>query len=499
MLRVAVASLMYESNSFAPGTTGIEKFRDTAFAEGAAVLTIGEGLDSIAGAAGAAAELGLELVPTTLAIGIGGPVIAAGTYSILEQRLLDGLTAAGSLDGIYLQLHGAMVCEDEADAEGALLRSVRARFELPIAVSLDLHAHVTAAMLEATPLIAGFHTLPHVDMQETGARAIRMLAATLQGATPVVAWCKIPMLTSAEGQDTNVPPVNALMDLVHEAAATPGVLDASLFMAQPWLDVEEHGWTVTVVADRDTQLAANLAERIATATWADRRSILAPKSTIAGAIAIAASAAFDQTLGPFVLADGADSVSAGCPGDGPALAAALAGIELPGPALAILTDEPAVRACERAGVGAHLTLQIGATIAPGFHESVAIEVEVKRLAPGRYTSLYPPTPVDLGGVALVQSGDLHLVLTAGRACQLDYELFLSLGLDPRNAHVVAVKSAGGYRAFFEPIARQCIDIESRGPSDSRLDRLPFRKLDRPMFPFVPDLHWDAAASLVIDG
>lgn len=495
-MRVAVASLMYESNSFAPGTTGIETFRSVAFADGAEVLTIGDGLDSIAGAAAEAEELGLELVPTTLAIGIGGPLVAAGTFALLERRVLDGLESAGEFDGIYLQLHGAMVCEDEPDAEGALLRAIRARFGVPIAVSLDLHAHVTARMLAATPLIAGFHTLPHVDMRETGARALRMLAAVLRGATPVAAWCKIPMLTSAEGQDTNVPPVDALFELVRATAAQPGVLDASLFMAQPWLDVTEHGWTALVVADADTAAAASGAERIAAAAWAVRHQVLAPKLSIPDAVARAAAAAFDPALGPFVLADGADSVSAGCPGDGPELAAALALADLPGPAFAILTDEPAVRACERAGVGAKLQLQVGATIAPGFHQPIELEVEVETLSAGRYTSLYPPAPMDLDGVAVVRSGSLHLVLTAGRACQLDYELYLSVGLDPRQAHVVAVKSAGGYRAYFEPIARECIDVESAGPSDSRLERLPFRNLGRPMFPFDPDLEWDAVATVV---
>ncbi len=311
----------------------------------------------------------------------------------------------------------------------------------------------------------------------------------------MVGWCKIPMLTSAEGQDTNVAPVAGIIERIKEVAAAPGILDASIFMAQPWLDVPEHGWTVLVVAEGDPALASREAESIATDAWNARHLVLAPKLPIPDAVALASAAAYDPGLGPFVFADGADSVSAGCPGDGPALAAALAAASLPGPALAILTDEPAVRACERAGVGARLTLEVGATIAPGFHSPVALQVEVEALALGG-------TPRSTRRHRWISAASRSSVQVSSGSCspraapvRLDYELYLNLGLDPRTAHVVAVKSAGGYRAFYEPIARECIDVAAEGPSDSRLDRLPFRNLGRPMFPFEPELEWTAAATV----
>jgi microcystin degradation protein MlrC len=495
--RVAIASLMYESNTFAPGSTGYERFEQVIFGEGPTVLSIGDGLDSIAGAKRVALEHGVELVPTTIASAIGGPIVAAGTYERLKDRLLDGLREVrGTVDGVYLQLHGAMVCEDEPDAEGDLIEGVVELMGVPVSVSLDLHAHVTARMTRATPLIAGFHTLPHVDMPETGERAMRMLLATIDGARPVVAWCKIPMLTSSEGQDTGLQPVRGIMDRVEAIGAAAGMLDASIFMAQPWLDVAEHGWTVLAVADGSAQLASDAAEELARLAWDARDDVLAPKMPIQDAIAIACAVEPDPASGPFVLADGADSVSAGCPGDGAELIAALAASDLNGRAQVIVTDAPAYAVCTAAGVGARVSVDVGGTIAPGFHRAVPIEGVVQAIADGRYTSKYPPGPIDLGGVAVVRVGEhLHVVITAGPACQLDYELYSSVGLDPRDAHIVGTKSAGGYRAYFQPIARECIDIDTTGPSDSRLERLPFTQLDRPTYPFQRDFAWTPEVEL----
>jgi len=238
--RIAIAGLMFEANTFAPGVTGIEAFRSSTWAEGDEVLTVGGGLDSIAGAVAAARVAGAQVVPTTSAGAMSGPTVAAGVYPRLRERLLAGLAPLrGAVDGVYLQLHGAMVAEDEPDVEGDLLSAVAELMGVPVAASFDLHCHFTARMGAATPLIAGYHTLPHVDMVQTGERAMKLLLARLRGADPVIAWRKIPMITPAEGQDTNHPPVSEIMARLREMLDEPGVLDASLFMAQPWLDVPE--------------------------------------------------------------------------------------------------------------------------------------------------------------------------------------------------------------------------------------------------------------------
>lgn len=493
--RIAVAGLAFEANTFAPGTTGLADFEASTFVDGATVLTVGGGLDSVAGAVTTAREAGAEVVPTSLAGAMSGPVVEAGAYAVLRERLLSGLAPLrGQVDGVYLQLHGAMVAEDEPDVEGDLLTAVTTLLDVPVAASFDLHCHFTDRMGTATPLIAGYHTLPHVDMVETGARAMRLLLARLRGARPTLAWRHVPMITSAEGQDTNHPPISEVMARIAEMTTEPGILDATLFMTQPWLDVPGLSWSALVITDGDPALAQARADELATMAWERRERVLAPKAEIVSALQTAADADPSDGLGPFVLGDGADSVSAGATGDGVEVLAVLLDHGPTARAQVIVTDARAAQRCAEAGVGAEVTLRVGGSLAPEFHTPVELTGVVVTLTDGRFQSLYPPAPADVGTTAVVRVGEhLHVVIVSRPAGQLDYQLYLSVGLDPREAHVVLTKSAGGYRAFFEPIARECIDVDTRGPSDSRLERLPFSRADRPLYPFDRDLTWSVSA------
>lgn len=497
--RIAIAGLMFEANTFAPGVTDQTAFETSTFAEGDAVLTVGEGLDSIAGAVAVARAAGVEVVPTTSAGAMSGPTIAAGVYPALRERLLAGLAPLrGLVDGVYLQLHGAMVAEDEPDVEGALLEAVTELMGVPVAASFDLHCHFTARMATATPLVAGYHTLPHVDMVQTGERAMRLLLARIGGAQPVIAWRKIPMITSSEGQDTNHRPISEVMARLREVITEPGVLDASLFMTQPWLDVPELAWSAVVVTDGRQELAQRRADELAQMAWDRRERVLAPKVSVDDALATAAQMQPDPARGPFVLGDGADSVSAGATGDGVEVLAGFLRSQatggLTGRAQVVVTDAAAARRCTQAGVGAEVTLSVGGSLATAFHSPVEITGTVVTVTDGRYQSLYPPAPVDLGGAVVVRVGErVHVVVVQRPASQLDYQLYRRVGLDPRDAHVVVTKSAGGYRAFFEPIARACIDVDTHGPSDSRIERMPFTRVDRPLYPLDADLAWEAGA------
>lgn len=486
--RIALAGIMFETNSFAPGTTSMDAF-SRSFAEGPELLEVGGGIDSIAGAAQVARTVGARLIPTTLATAMSGPTVAAGVYPELKRRLLSGLKPTlGQIDGIYLSLHGAMVTQDCDDVEGDLLQAIRSMVgpDLPIAYSADLHAHFTAKMAGATPLVAGYHTCPHVDIFETGQRAMTLLLAEIGGAHPVLKWRKIRMITSAEGQDNTVAPMSEIMARLADIVAEEGVLDAAVFATQPWLDVPELGWSALVITDGDPDRAQVLADELANMSWDRRHRVLAPKVDVNIALQAVHDAPEDGR--PHIFSDGADSVSAGAAGDGVEILRALVETPPGGPSLVIVTDPAAVSECLRAGVGAQVTVDVGGALTPAFHRSLRVSGTVTTATDGRYQSLYPPNPADVGAcVVLTIDKLIHLVITSRPASQLDYQLYLRMGLDPAKARVVVAKSAGGYRAYYEPIAAQCHDIDTTGPSDSRLERMPFTKIDRPLWPFDAEL------------
>lgn len=483
--RVAVAGITFESNSFAPGLTEIDAFERYLIAEGEAVLHAGLGKDEIAGAAVVAKEYGIELVPVFAADGGCGPTVSDATYFYLKEKLFTALAKTlDSVDGVYLRLHGAMTTETVEDVEGDLIQTLRAMVgpDFPIAVSCDLHAHFTKKMAEGTTLIAGYQTCPHIDIYETGARAMRLMVAALKNSKPpVLSYRKVKLMASAEGHDTTFGPMREVLDRLHEIEKLPGVLDATVYCTQPWLDVEELGWSALVVTDNDPQQGQALADELAQMMWDRRERVLFTKEKINDAI--------DEVRGsepgqrPYILADGSDSTSAGSTGDSNYLLTYLLENPIDELVYMTITDADVASQCFAAKVGGSVSAEIGGTLSPRFFTPVKVTGTVVTLCDGVYQSKYPSKIFNAGATAVLKVGNIYIVITSKPAFMLDYQLYLRVGLDFTTAKVVQVKSAGGYRAYYEPLAFKCIDIATPGPSDSRLPKLPFTKPRRPLWPF----------------
>jgi microcystin degradation protein MlrC len=487
--KVAVAGITFESNSFAPGLTQMDAFERYLLVEGEEVLTAGLGMDEIAGAASVARELGIELVPIFAADGGCGPTVSDTTYRILKEKLFSSLSAVlDSVDGVYLRLHGAMTTESIEDVEGDLIETLRGLVgpDFPIAVSCDFHGHFTNKMAEGTPLIAGYQTCPHIDFFNTGARAMRLMGSALsQSETPILSYRKTKLMASSEGHDTSFGPMREVLDRLHEIEKLPGVLDATVFCTQPWLEVTELGWSALVVTENDPILGQSLADELALMMWDRRERVLFSKEKIEDLIEeINRSEPSDR---PFVLADGSDSPSAGSQGDGNYLLKHLLENPINDTVYMTLTDASAATKCFDAGVGGELTTEIGGTLSPKFFTPALVTGTVVTLCDGIYQSKYPSKIFNAGPTAVLRVGDICIVVTSKPAFMLDYQLYLRVGLDFTTAKAVQVKSAGSYRAYYESLAYKCIDFASPGPSDSRLPKLPFTKPRRPLWPFDRDI------------
>lgn len=487
--KVAVAGITFESNSFSPGLTNMDAFDRYLHVQGAEVLTAGFGKDEIGGAVSVANELGIELVPVFAADGGCGPTVNDETYATLKKELFSKLSEVlDSVDGVYLRLHGAMTTESFEDVEGDLIESLRVIVgpDFPIAVSCDFHAHFTEKMARSTALIAGYQTCPHLDIFETGARAMRLMAAELADTKkPTLNYRKIKLMASSEGHDTSFGPLRAVMDRLHEIEKMPGVLDATIFCTQPWLDVTELGWSALVVTEDDPALGQKLADELAMMMWDRREAVLFRKEKVEDIVAeINAS---ESSAKPFIIADGADSTSAGSQGDSNYLLKYLLKNPINGTVYMTVTDAALAKKCFDVGVGGEITSDVGGTLSPVFFAPIGVSGEVLTLCDGIYQSKYPSKMFNAGPTAVLKVGEILLVVTSKPAFMLDYQLYLRVGLDFTAAKAVQVKSAGAYRAYYGPLAFKCIDMASPGSSDSRLPKLPFTKPRRPLWPFDLDI------------
>ncbi len=499
--RVLVAGMQYEVNSFAAGTGTLEIFRKRRMAEGEEVFATSHG-DEVSGARTVAARRGVELVPVFLTFGGAGPILEDGAYHYMRDRILAGVRReAGRIDGIYLPLHGAMATKGFSDAEGDLISRIREIVgrDMPIVASFDMHANFTAEMERGLDAAVGFKTCPHVDYPETGEAAMEILCKAMAGeAKPIIVHRKVRMMTSAEGHDTTAGPMTEVIALLREVEAKPGVLSATVIAPQPWMDVPELGWSILVVVDGEVAVPIGRceADRIGRHVWGMRERFRSNRIPLDEAFdAVAASADAER---PFVLSDASDAPSAGSFGDSTVvLRHLLSRPPLAGPLLLTLTDPGATRACHAAGVGARLTLAIGAAFQPIYYTPVTVEARVLRLAEGPYASELPPMHLDAGLRAVIEvAGFIQVLLSEKPVITLDLKGYEASGMYPREAKAVIVKSAGQFRGFYSPFAFRIIELETPGPVDSQLPRLPFKQITRPLWPFDPDLAepWQGAGS-----
>lgn len=487
--KVAVTGITFESNSFSPGLTELDAFHRYLMVSGPDVLTAGLGKDEIAGAASVANAEGIILVPVFISDGGCGPTVSDHAYLYLKNRLITELKLVlPKVDGVYLRLHGAMTTESIEDVEGDLIATIRELTgpNFPIAVSCDFHGHFTQKMAAGTSLISGYQTCPHIDFFETGARAMKLMAAALKNdKKPTLAFRKVKMIGPAEGHDTKVGPMREVLDRLHDIEKLPGVLDATVFCTQPWLEVHELGWSAVVVTENNEKLAQQYADELASMMWDRRERVLYTKTELSAGIDKVVKSAPEER--PFIFADGSDSPSAGSTGDSAFLLEYLLKNQIDERVFMSVTDEQAALRCFEAGVGSEISVNIGGTLAPRFFKPVSATGVVVTLCDGSYQSKYPSKIFNAGPTAVLRIGNIHVVITSKPAFMLDYQLYLRVGLDITTAKIVQAKSAGAYRAFYEPLAFACIDFAAPGPSDSRLEIMPFTKPRRPLWPLDRDI------------
>jgi microcystin degradation protein MlrC len=504
-MKLVVAMMQHETNTFAARPTRLADFGQPAGLpvppSGAAAVAAYQDSDlPLAAFLAAAAARGADTVVPVAAYAEPGGVVEDAAFEAIAAPIVEAVRAGA--DAVLLDLHGAMITESHADAEGELLRRLRAVDpDMPIAVALDFHANVTAAMVEAATVITGYRTYPHVDMTETGERAARVLFQMLEGrARPVMVWDRLPLLSATLRQSPEDPPLAGPMRLARAAEAQdPAILAVSIFPGFPFADSPHTGFTAVAVADGDAAAARGLVWRILAGCWRARAGFVGEAEPLAQAVARAArlAEAAEGTGRPVVIGDYGDSPGAGGAMDDMSVLAAMRAQGLTGIAAGPIADPAALAALRAAGLGAHVTLPVGGH-SPAAGESPApliLSGRVAGLFDGRFLIDGPMMrgfPADLGGTAVLDTGDLALVVSGGRMEPYTPQVFSHAGINPTSKRFLVVKSRQHFRAAFGPLASAIVMAEGGGVCREDFARLPWRHLTRPIYPLDPDCAWPPA-------
>jgi microcystin degradation protein MlrC len=483
--RIALGGFLHETHSFAPRPTTYADFRTPG---GFPSLQRGPGLlDALrptsvpcAGAIAVAEEAGAEIVALTWCLASPAGPIQDAAFERIAALICADLTAAldaGPLDGVYLDLHGAALVESFPDAEGELLRRVRAITgpELPLTISLDPHCNLTQAMVDRVDALVPFRTYPHVDMKAAGAQAMRLLLARIARGKPWArAFRQIDFWLPLGSQCTLMAPMTEVMAERAALAERHGAAELAFCFGFPYADFHDCGAALAAFAE--TQAQADAAADAFAAAVARRENAFR-QDVLPAAEAVAAAKARQGAGGPVVIADTQDNPGGGGHGDTTGLLAELVRQGAAGAVLCLINDAESAAACHAAGLGGEVRLSLGGKSdgAP-----YACTATVEKLTDGRFTLTGPMgagNPANLGPTALVRiEPGVRVVVVSRKMQALDQAILRHVGIEPAGVPIIALKSSVHFRADFGPVAKEVIVAAAPGPVVADPAVLPFRNL-----------------------
>ena len=482
MPRIAVAGFQHETNIFVDQPTTLAEFTRAdswpALLRGPEVLSDTRGLNLPIAGAIAALETwpAVEILPLLWCAAEPSGPVTREAFDTITNEILDGLNSAGPIDALYLDLHGAMVIEDHPDGESLLLNRIRGRMgpDLPIAVSLDNHANIGAQTHDLADLITLYRSYPHLDMAETGARAIALLRQHLTKGKLAKAFRPLPYLIPLPAQHSETPPLTEIYDHI---TTTPKGTSLDLAVGFTAADSPCVGPSVVAYAATQPQAEALADHLVSEMNWIEP-DLITPLLTPAQAVTKA-----DASSGRSVIADVQDNPGAGASSDTTGLLKALAATSGKPALLGLMADPTVAQMAIQAGLGAEISHPLGGNSGWPGDTPYTGAYRVTAIGPGHCTytgEMYGGGTAILGHTAaldvLSSERPLTVVVTQERSQCLDRALFEHLGLDLSAFGILVVKSTLHYRADFDPLADQTLACAAPGAFPCELSKVPYKNL-----------------------
>ncbi|MGI9645173.1 MAG: M81 family metallopeptidase [Ilumatobacteraceae bacterium] len=494
--RIGVLMFQHECNSFAPGAT--ERSAFTVFDGDEAAERLAAANTEYGGALTAIERLGGRPVPLMAAYALPSGPLSARARVELADLVLESLRSNGTLGGLVVALHGACSAVDEPLADAALLGRIRELVgeTMPIAVTLDLHGNPTLELLRHATVLTGYRTNPHVDQAATGSRAVTLLARVLgrdggRALHPVIHVARCPAVFPDESLRL---PGGRLAEIVESVVGDGdewrGVVDASIFPTQPWLDAPGVGFKAVAVGDEHDEkslvAAQRLVDRLTAMVW-ERRGELVVVGTTPPATAIDRAVAGARAAGvrPAIVTESADAPTAGAAGDGTAVLAELLARSDPPESAVTVRDPQVVAAVHAVGRGDRYRGPLGSRIDGRWMPPADVDALVIRVGGGSYHlsgAGHSGMTVTMGRYAVLEVGAVRILVTELAAWSADPATWLHAGIDPQSVELLVVKSCSDYEANFPQSTQFAVVADVAGAATPNLATLQFVRCVPPPYP-----------------
>jgi microcystin degradation protein MlrC len=489
--RAVVAMMQHETNTFSPVPTPLARFGTDGISvpTGDAAYQAFKGTGTGIGAfLDLADDAGMEIVTPVAGNAAPSGKVQADAYAFMTNAICAAVEAG--CDVCFLDLHGAMVTELADDGEGPLLARIRRLApDLPIAVSLDLHANITDAIVDNCTALVGFKTYPHLDMYQAGHHAGTIVLRTMAGEIePVMSWAGRPILAQTLRMGHEDEPMGPLLEMArrHESE---GLLAASVFGGFPLADIWNAGFSVVTVADGDSGRAREARDQLLDAAWAEREEFMFAAEPLAETVA-RAKAYHD---GPTVLLDHADNAASGGTQDTVHVLAEVIEQGLENAAMFAICDPEAVRQMHDAGLGAQVTLMLGGKVdmpTIGRHgQALEVTGTVGALTDGVFeitAEMGRGTEAAMGPSARLDLENVQVVVISRQTEPFDLGHLRSLGIEPTEKRYLILKSRIHFRAGFGTITIRELPCNGVGVTSSDNSLFDFENVRRPIFPLDPN-------------
>ncbi len=489
--RIFFLELHQETDTFNPIRYDLEMFSSIRHAEGEDFFKKCRNVPGqVAGALKAVEEAGGVAIPSMSLYGVSGGCISDSSLDYFLEKVKGYLVDAGHIDGILASLHGATVSETHEDVCGDILEFVRSVVgpDLPIASCFDLHANITDKIIANSDFVTGYQTYPHIDLFQTGYRAGKQLMDSLNGVEQHIATAKVPMLVPPAGYSTKEEPLKTLFDYADGLVKSGKLIDYTIFIVQPWLDISEITSRVVCVADtiEDAELYS---EKMAVMLYERRTGCWPDLEPVEDILRIACNG---DTPKPVILADAADSPNGGCVGDSVAVAMVIYKKGLNINSCMFVKDPEAAKKAFAVGVGNEAEFEIGAKYTKNMPGPLKAKARVRSLHDGifysgKYENKGMPNYIGKSAVVSITTGSygrMDILLCDTPGATGDPQIFKHFGLEPEMYDLVVVKANTSFKKPYGEFAGSIHYGNTPGAGSSDLLRFEWKKVPKDMYPFV---------------